>query len=121
MDKLLYISLEYFKKNPEHGLLVRLNDGSEYFYQTMVNVYKPTIPKWKDSQMVGLIKQSDIVEYIKLPDYIKEKKINLGINDINLFIMLTKNYPLTQKLKDRLNGECKEDKELIKKSSGYNY
>lgn len=103
MDKLLYVSYEYFKENPEHGLLVRLNDGKEYFYQTMVSVYKPIIPQWKDAEIIGLIKQSDIVEYVKLPDYIKEKKINLEINDIKLFILLTQNYTLTQKLKDKLN------------------
>lgn len=105
MDKTLYVSYQYFKENPEHGIVVHLKNGDELFYQTMVSSYRPFHPKWGDSQPAAYINQSDIAKYEDLKSYITTKGIDLDITSPKLFLKLTEKYILPDVMRETINND----------------
>ena len=103
MDKTLYVSYQYFKENPEHGIVVHLKNGDELFYQTMVSSYRPFHPKWGDSQPAAYINQSDIAKYEDLKSTYDSPTISilLGYTDEQTK-HVRKTYILLNLLKDHL-------------------
>ena len=112
MDKNLYVSYQCFKENPEYGIVVKMKDGQDYFYQVMADSYKIVRNKWQDNQLVASLNKNDVVCYQNLKEYIQEQSIDYQITDPELFLHLTKSYKLSPEFLEVVSEDIGKSKVL---------
>lgn len=98
MDTSLYISYECFKEKPEYGIIAKLKDGQEIFYQIMASSHKVIHSDWNDIHLVKQMNKEDIVSYTKLEKYVEENNLGAEMDHPSLFFKLVKKYNISDNM-----------------------